>query len=324
MHKKSLFSAFALCLISVPFCPSASQALAGKPTAHNDAWMDATRQAGRQADVQQVGRLTKGLKDGSYYASDPDAVATMLALSQIGSADALPAINTFLEQEQKKTEPNTDAVNAALVARARIIAQQSAETIPGGLVLRRFYAALSQTPEQINADIAAYVKACAVPASDLRVDPPLGVYAVRTVADMAYRRGDIDLVQSPEAVALNFAADPRSALKMQLAPLSAPERAAWLVETLSNSKVRSTQEYYEIQLAGELGRIVEPLAAAKVQAMSLDRQKYRVAAFSSLFGVLYLSGEAGAVAVKPYLHDKDADIADAAQHGAGGTFTVGY
>lgn len=326
MYKKVIISAsaFALCLMSLPLCPLASRAFGGGPTANNDAWMQATRRAGRQEDVQQTGRLTKALRDGSYLASDPNAVATMLALSQIGSADALPTINTFLEQEQKKITPDSDAVNAALVARARIIAQQGTETIPGGLVLRRFYAALQQTPEQINADVANYVKACSKPVSDLRVDPPLGVYALRTVADMAYQRRGSDLMQFPEATALNFAADPRSALKVRLAPLSDRERAAWLVETLSHSKAVSTQENYEIQLAGDLGDIVEPLAAAKVQDMSINREKYHVAAFYALFGVLYLSGEPGAVVVKPYLKDKDPIIADAARHGAAGTFNVGY
>lgn len=324
MYKRTIFSSFALCLMSLPLCPSASLAFGGGPTANNDAWMQATRRAGRQADGRQVTRLTKALRDGSYLASDPNAVATLLALSQIGSADALPAIDALLAQEQKKTTPDSDAVNAALVARARILAQQGTETIPGGLVLRRFYAALQQTPEQINAGVAGYVLARSKLVSDLRVDPPLGVYALRTVADMAYQRRGTDFVQSPEATALNFAADPRSELKVRLAPLSDPERAAWLVETLSHSRVVADQEYYEIQLAGDLGAIVEPLAAAKVQQMRNGQEKSPSAAYSALFGVLCLSGEVGRAIVKPYKQDKDPLIADGARYGAAGTFTAGY
>ncbi len=248
----------------------------------------------------------------------------MLALSQIGSADALPVITAFLEQEQKKTTPNSDAVNAALVARARIIAEQTEEAMPAGAVIRRFYAALQQTPEQINADVTEYVKARSKPVSDLRVDPLLGVYALRTVADMAYQSRSKDFVQSPEVTALNFGADPRSALKMSLASLSDPERAAWLVETLSHSKVVADKEDYEIQLAGDLGPIVEPLAAAKVQEMSADREKYPPVAFDALFGVLSLSGEQGQAVVKQYQKDRDPAIAEEARRFGAGDFIVGY
>ena len=326
MHKRTVLStsAFALCLISLPLCPSTSQAYGGGPTANNDAWMQATRRAGRQADVRQVARLTKALQDGTFMASDPDAKATMFALAQIGSPDALPAINAFLQQEQKKTTPDSDAVNAALVARARIVAEQGAGIIPSGLVIQRFYTMLQETPETINAGTAAYVKEKAIPRASFSLPPPLAVYALRTVADMAYQHGGTDLVQSPEVTALRFDLDPRSALKVKLAPLSERERAAWLVETLSQSKVVADKEDYEIQLAGDLGAIVEPLATAKVQQMHNSQEKPPRAAYHALFSVLCLSGEIGQAVVKPYEQDKDPWIAEYAQQGAAGTFTVGY
>ena len=287
------------------------------------------RQAGLRADRTRIPDLIAILQEKptpTRFLME----TTLLSLAQLGATDALPALNALTQsgkgQDGKDlVEPNV--VHAAIAARARLIAEAAAGPDTGSLAqakvkLNRFYSELGETPVDLNAALRVYP--LAQKAFDVPPRNPVELYAMRQLADMAYRSAYRGFTSLPRMLQVNFVLDPRSALKVRLARLSNAERASWLVQDLSTKSVVTDPEQAEIQLAGELGTTASAIAGAKLQEMDQNHTKYGRAAFNALFGVLSVSGGPERILLKHFESDPNPFIAEYARNGGTSEFIAGY
>ena len=313
------------------FCAAGAHAQIGY-RAHDEERLRPTRQAALQADRTRIPGLIAILQEKPTPTRFL-AETTLLSVAQLGATDALPAINALIQSGNDKNgraivEPNV--VHAAIAARARLIAEADDSPDTGAPAqaqakLNRFYTVLEETPTQINAGLLAYSSAAAKPTgADVGPQYPVELYAVRMLADMAYRSAFKGFVSLPGMTSINFDLDPRSALKVRLAPLSEAERAKWLVQDLSHKTVTADTEEAEIQLASELGTVGSAAAAVQLQEMDQNPTHYGRAAFNALFGVLSASGGPERALLKHFEQNPDPFIAEYARNGGTSDFIAGY
>ena len=149
------------------------------------------------------------------------------------------------------------------------------QSVPQSSALAKMRTLLSElhlNADKIRADIAAYH-----PQND-PVDaprPPLAVFALRQLADIAYLNGYKPDKTAEDINALDFSPVPDAALKMRLAPLSRQQRIAWLLDDITLYK----QEYvkaglYEQQLLLNEGPAAGQAIAARLQDMNAHPDKY--------------------------------------------------
>ena len=299
---------------------------------HDEERLRSARQAGLRADRTHVPDLIAILQEKptpTRFLME----TTLHSLAQLGATDALPALNALTQSGKGQdgkglVEPNV--VNAARAARARLVAEAAAGPDTGSPVqaqakLDHFYSELGETPTDLNAALQAYTKEAAKPGgADIAPKYPVELYAVRQLADIAYRSAYKGFTNLPGMSQVNFALDARSALKVRLAPLSDAERASWLVQDLSTKAVVTDPEQAEIQLAGELGTTASAIAGAKLQEMDQNHTKYGRAAFNALFGVLSVSGGPERILLKHFESDPNPFIAEYARNGGTSEFIAGY
>lgn len=315
--------------------------LAGQPavsafpqgaSAHDQERLGPARRAGLRSDRTQIPALIAIVQEKP--SPNRFVMETALhSLAQLGATDALPAIDALLENGRNAdsdvaTDPNV--INAAKAARAHLVAEDAAspETNAVGQTqakLTRFYSELGETPAELNEAILAYTNG---PAKDIRPDSapkyPVELYAMRELADMAYHSPQRDFVALAGVAQVDFQLDGRSALKIRLAPMSPTERLAWLVQDLSQKTKLSDDGYAEIQLAGDLGPEAGKAAVVKLQEMDQHRDVYTYTAFSALFGVVSISGDAEPAFWKHFEADADGRVAQYAQRRGAGEFIAGY
>jgi hypothetical protein len=283
------------------------------------------RQAGLLADKTQILDMIAIVRDRS--ANDPALAETSLhSLAQLGATEAIPDIETLTQ-----TGKDQNLVNFATAARAHLLAESvvspdAADMIQAKEEVSRFYSELNKTPADINTGVSKYLKSLSDHPTGPDIAPhyPIELFAMRELADMAYHSSYPGFVKLPDMAQVNFTLDTRSALKVWLAPLSAIERATWLVKDLSGKKILTDAENAEMQLAGDLGAIISPLAAAKVLEMDHQRGQYSSAGFSALFRVLTAAGRPEKAVLDRFKSDADSKIAHYARHGGGGEFIPGY
>lgn len=291
---------------------------------HDEERLRPARQAGLRSDRTRTLDLIAILQEKptpTWFLME----TTLHSLAQLGANDALPAINVLTKNSKGLVEPNV--VHAAIAARARLIAEAAAGPDTGSLAqakvkLNRFYSELGETPVDLNAALRVYP--LAQKAFDVPPRNPVELYAMRQLADMAYRSAYRGFTSLPRMLQVNFVLDPRSALKVRLARLSNAERASWLVQDLSTKSVVTDPEQAEIQLAGELGTTASAIAGAKLQEMDQNHTKYGRAAFNALFGVLSVSGGPERILLKHFESDPNPFIAEYARNGGTSEFIAGY
>ena len=290
------------------------------------------RQAGLRADRTRIPDLIAILQEKptpTRFLME----TTLLSLAQLGATDALPALNALTQSgkgQDGKDQVEPNVVHAAIAGHARLIAEAAAGPDTGSPVqaqakLVRFFSELGETPADLNAALLAYTKEAAkASGADVAPKYPVELYAVRQLADMAYRSRFQGFTKLPGMAEVNFALDARSALKVRLAPLSNAERAAWLVQDLSSKSVFGDTENAEAQLGGELGTIASAVAAVKLQEMGQHTTQYKRAAFTGLFNMLARSGGPERTLLDQFKNDPDPIIAEDARDGGRGEFIAGY
>lgn len=127
---------------------------------------------------------------------------------------------------------------------------------------------------------------------------------------MAYRGNYADYASLDGFTQISSTSDMPSALKLWLAPLSRTQRVQTLIDDLAQSKVLSTKQDYEMQLADDEGTLASQAATAKLQDIDKNRGQYPREGFDAIFSVLSGDGDATqATLVEHYTHDSDGYIA---------------
>jgi hypothetical protein len=247
-------------------------------------------QAGLNGDTTQIPAILDILR----LPFDPDSHETaMLALARLGAVQALPQFDTI-----SRNKDHTEIADFAIAARARLVAESQAP--PPGLgraaaKVARFYQELNLSPQDLNAALADYQHNYS---GKLHVTLPqateVGLDAVEQLADMVYHDAPgvaAEYASLPGIAALNFAADPPSALKMRLAPLSKPERISIMIQDMMHKKKWSALDNDETQLLDDEGLDASHAAAAQLKLMEQHRANFIAEDYETLFGVLHNIGD---------------------------------
>jgi len=243
------------------------------------------RTAGLRRDGTAVAALIGSLNDPPH----PDYTKTALhSLARLGATDAIPAIDHTI---------NTGDADTACYARAskdRLIAEDAARNVAGAagtaVKIDVLYRELGETPEQINAAVAAHYDN----GGDSTDPQPVEVYALRELADIVYsgaKDSSAMAVLPPNAAALNFRLDPPAALKMKIAALPPGMRLPSLIQGLSQKKMLGADEYFEMQLAADEGLPASRAAAAQLTRMEADRTQVTPDGCIALLQVIHAVGD---------------------------------
>ena len=266
------------------------------------------RQGGLRRDRSQVPVLIQELETVS---DDLHLYSTLHSLAQIGDVSALPTIEALIQ----KPGLDLQGQSFAKVARANLIAEGKAENVSdpqqkASVRLREFLAALGTDAAGINAAVAHDQ---ALPMLHKTVGE--GTYAIEGLADMIYRHRDMALADVAKASGIDFDAEPGAKYKIQLAPLSDQERVDWLIKTLSNKQVLTTDDYFLVQLAADEGRLASRAIAARLLEMDQNRAEedrqgtFSHAGYSILFDVVSCIGDPTQEPVlRRYLNDPDRGV----------------
>ena len=336
LQRFRLIGAAALLVTAAPLLLSKTSAAAPLvPTAASNAgetpvsvgWLNQMRQAGMRGDRSQIRRMVE------IFQNPPAAEALDVAyqtrssllrpLAQLGATEALPTLDDFIQGDSAKPLPGEDYItfsqrkeNIALskAVRARILAQSGAQGVAddkarASAEVKRFFQELGQTPQSLNAAVAAYQLKnqqhyeAAGRNPDYRHDAvPVEVFAVRELADMAYRDRYRGFVSLPDVARVDFGQDAGAALKARLAPLSSAQRVAMLVSEISQKKITDNDDLRRAQLLADEGLSALPMVVAQQQDFRSHREQYRQK----------LDGHFGGFSVLDRAQENLAAIADAA------------
>lgn len=322
MHKANFIIAFsgaisislalavnnALCQENQPMVPMAEhRSLYSGMLRNQDAnQIEEFRRAGLTKDRSQISSMVVLLARPIHISY---TYTTIHALAQMGAAEALPIIDTYIQDAGHDTQDETkgDLHNFSTAARARLVAEDAVKAIPGSKAattakVKRFYKELGVTSTDLNASLSDYYQIqnsvvsqggqhwASMP-HDIFHAHPTGVYAVRELADMMYHGDYANGATMPEVSQVNFVNDYPSALKMRLAPLSPSQRLATMLQELSQKKVLTHWDDYEIQLASNEGLAASHAAAALLIKMEANPTRYQDVGFMALVRVMSGTGD---------------------------------
>ncbi len=263
-----------------------------------DDWLARMRQAGLHGDRSQIPYMVEAFQnpvsddnDVSYHIR----LSLLRPLAQLGATEALPALEEVIQSDPRKPLPgqtyadsweNQQIIALSKAVKARILAQSGAQGLAddkarASAQVRRFLQELGQTPERLNAAVAAYNAQeqrhleAAGPNPDYRHDAvPVELFAVRELADMAYRDRYRGFVSLPDVARVDFNQDDGAALKARLAPLSSAQRVTTLVDEISQEKVRDNLALRRAQLLADEGSSALPTITGKQQHIKAHRDLY--------------------------------------------------
>lgn len=286
----------------------------GRPTFEDEERLAEMTQAGLRGDHSQVPAMIDVLKNPPHIAFPYTVIH---ALAQLGATEALPVMELYVNQTMEQPPGDTNLSNHALVARARLLAENSARDLANGkaqaaVKVHRFFAELGISSAHINAGLAAEkAKRSGFVISSAPDPVSIERYALRALADMAYQGNNPDFAGLPEVSVLRFQEDYPSVLKMRLAPLSREQRIATLVDELSHRKVGKTEiERYDMQLLINEGTAASHAVAAQLVEMQAHRSSYASAGFAAMFCVLTSIGDQEQVPIiERFLHDSEGWVA---------------
>lgn len=248
-------------------------------------------EAGRSLDHSQVPFIIGVLQSPPHVSY---ATAGLHALAKMGALEGLPVVQTYIDTD------TGDTGKYAVVVKARLLAENSVSRISSGpqkavAKVERFYKELNMTSGDMNNALIAFHTPnrqqgaegrASQQFSTLPPQPPIGVYAMRELADMVYNGSYQDYASLPQVASVNFQEDYPSALKMRLAALPHEERLNTIIDELANKKALTPDDSYELQLAINEGKPASRLAAQKLADMESHHDQYASAGFSALFSVL--------------------------------------
>jgi len=262
-------------------------------------WLGRMRQAGLHGDRSQIPYMVEAFQnppDGGIDVSFIIRMSLLRPLAQLGATQALPALEEVIQSDPRKPLPgqtyadsweNQQIIALSKAVKARILAQSNAQGVAddkarASAEVRRFLQELGQTPESLNAAVAAYeaqdrrhLEATRL-ASDGRHEPvPVELFAVRELADMAYHDRYRGFVSLPDVARVDFGQDSGAALKARLAPLSSAQRVATLVSEMSQEKVKDYPTRLRAQLLADEGPSARPMIASRQQDVKVHPERYR-------------------------------------------------
>ena len=264
------------------------------------------RQAGLHRDSSRISAMVSALKSPPHIGY---TYTTIHALAQLGAMEALPTIEACAQDsDNRQDETRGDLCNFSKAARARLLAENEARPITDSKTasaakIHRFYKELGLTPNQLNEALDAYYHPPQTVAnsqgtpewvslpSDTAPVHPVGVYAVRELADMMYHGDFKELAALPEVSQINFSGDYPSALKVRLAALPPSERLNTMLQELSQKKVLTHWENYEIQLASNEGLAASDAVATLLKTMEANPSQYADVGFMALVRVMSGTGD---------------------------------
>lgn len=267
--------------------------------------IDDFQQAGFHRDRSLVPAMILALKNPPHIGY---TYSTIHALAQIGDTEALPVVESYAQDERTDAEAGDDLRNFSKAARARLLAENEAQSITDSKAastakVRRFYQELGMTPADLNDALVAYYPPLVPRApsqgrhsfvslpSDSAPSHPVGVYAVRELADMMYHGDYKDAGSLPEVSQVNFASDYPAALKMRLAALPSSVRLNIMLQELSQKTVLTHWDDYEIQLASNEGLTASHAAARLLREMEAHPEQYQEPGFMALVWVMWGTGD---------------------------------
>ena len=195
--------------------------------------IEAFRQAGLIKDQSQISSMIASLANPVHIGY---TYTIIHALAQMGAVKALPIIDMYAQDvgHDAQDETSGDLHNFSIAARARLVAENMVEATPNGKTaaatkVKSFYQELKLTPADLNNSLVAYYQPQNITGNQdsqhwvsMPVDTfyahPVGVYAVRELADMMYQGSYASCQDIPEVNQIHFAMDYPSALKMRLVP----------------------------------------------------------------------------------------------------------
>jgi len=292
--------------MTAPLVPLAGSNAGGNPVSAG--WLNQMRQAGLRGDRSQLSRMIEIFQNPPVAEALDIAYITRTSLlrplAQLGATEALPALDAFIRGDSAKPLPKEIAImfsqrkeNIALskVVKARILAQSATQGLAddkarAAAEVKQFFQELGQTPESLNTTAAAYqtqnrqhLEATrGIP--DYRDDAvPMELFAVRELADMAYRDRYRGFTSLPDVARVDFAQDDRAALKVSLAPLSREQRIAALVAEISRKETTNNSDLRRAQLLADEGPSALPAITAEQQNFKAHRERY-LGKFGTSFG----------------------------------------
>ena len=276
--------------------PIPSSASFGAPA--GDDWLARMRQAGLHGDRSQIPYMVEAFQnpvsddnDVSYHIR----LSLLRPLAQLGATEALPALDDVIQSDPLRPLPgqtyadsweNGQIIALSKAVKARILAQSSAQGAAddkarASAEVKCFFQELGQTPESLNAAVAAYQLKnqqhyeAAGRNPDYRHDAvPVEVFAVRELADMAYRDRYRGFASLPDVARVDFRQDAGAALKARLAPLPREQRVTTLVDEISQEKVRDNLALRRAQLLADEGPSALPAITSRQQHIKAHRDLY--------------------------------------------------
>jgi hypothetical protein len=274
------------------------------------------RQSGLQAGYSQIPEILVALQHPVHTAY---TYTPIHALAQMGAEEALPVIDQYIRHGIADKNKDLDLSNFAVSARARLLSESEANHITDSKAkaiakVKTFFATLDLAPADLNSDLATYNapllpstvkgKEVYLTSNDASKIHPIGVYAIRELADMIYHGKYEDFASLPDVKNVNFSGDYGSALKLRLAPLSMNQRIDTVINELAHRTVLRFDTDYDIQLAINEGLPASQAAAKKLSEMEKHPENYSHIGFKALRCVILGVGDKEQAALIKRLNDE--------------------
>lgn len=249
--------------------------------------------AGLTGDRSLIPLMIKTLQGNPYpHVSE----AALQALGRLGAVEALPTVDNIVNGKMVDMYGLSDQfiINAARVAKARLVAESEPKgvtisSIQASTKASIFFQTLGISPDEMNVAVANYFQHGP---EERNAPAPLGLCAMRELADIAYIGKYTNFSALPEISSVKFYLDYQSEIKVKIAPLSHPARAGYLAKELSKISYIGDNEAFEMRLAISEGYDGSQAAAAQLREMEPNKQKYAREGFAALLDVIGGSGDA--------------------------------
>jgi hypothetical protein len=258
------------------------------------------------------------------------AITAIHSLAQMGAEEALPALDNYVALQTDTAVhqfPDVGLLNFIKAARARLVAEESArnfKTEP-----QKTNAKVVSLCQELGLSVAGINKAATTykaqyPGPWHNPPLPVGVYAMREIADIVYDSPVHDLKSVPVANALEGKSDYPSQLKLQLVGLAEAQRIEWLINDLAHKKALTPDQEYELQLVEAYGIPAGNAAVGMLARMDNHRDEYKGGGFDALIHVVYETGYQAAQVQEHYRDDPDPSVSDSARTGVSMRIMPGY
>lgn len=265
-----------------------------------DDWLTRMRAAGLRGDRTQILFMVKAFQNPPGM--DKQDVAYLIRMSllrplaEISATEALPTIDEVIQSDPAKPLPgqpyadldeNQKVITLAKVVKARILAQSATQgqtnlKVRSEAQVKNFFQELGETPEGLNTAVAAFhtqerqhAMATRTASEGRSLSPPVELYAMRELADMAYNSEYRGFASLPTVSRVNFGQDKGAALKVRLAPLSRIQRIQTLSNEVGQEVYEDEQARQRSQLLADEGETARPVIAAKQQDIKANKDQYK-------------------------------------------------